>query len=402
MKLRLLQALIALVMLAALEAAARVAYTLQGSAAQGAKWFVYTADTGWERRPFFSGLDDCGKHREFGRQGLLPKDAARLQEKKPGEFRALFLGDSNTYGYCLEAGETFVEALNRSLPDVVSINLGVPGYSSYQGYRTLEKYGDALKPDLVFISFNYNDRRLVSDPALTDGPAAFGRVHFAGRMERFAEFSYLFRAVQSIAQTMLPSAPASSGFMADARLDTLQPRVSAAAYRQNLENMAAWARQRGIAVAFILLGDNPDQTHQLREGIALLSEGKYEEAIVRLNAAKDEEDDHSFSALARLYLAKAYSAVQRDDDARQALSVKDLFAGLHGGYPIALDTEYYRVLHEVATRHNIPVIDAAAELNKVADVYFDQCHFDGRGQERVSRLLAGAIRQARTNKETKR
>jgi lysophospholipase L1-like esterase len=90
------------------------------------------------------------------------QDVARLQEPGPRKFRALFLGDSNTYGYGLDADDTFVAATNRRLADTHSLNLGVSGYSSYQGYQALLHYGDQLKPDIVFVAFNYNDRRLVA------------------------------------------------------------------------------------------------------------------------------------------------------------------------------------------------------------------------------------------------
>lgn len=394
----LLQVLIALAMLASLEAAARVAYTVHLNLTRETKWFVFSSDTGWDRRPFFNGFDDCGKHRAFGRQGFLLNDVPRLQHTRPGQFRALFVGDSTTYGYCLEEDDTLVEAANRLNPNASSISLGVPGYTSYQGYRALEKYGDHIKPDIVLISFNFNDRRLVLEPALADGEAAFERLYRSDLAQQFAEFSYLFSAARYIAQKISPPGPAASGYVTNARLDKLRPRVDATGYRQNLTNMVLWAQQRGIAVALILLGDNPDQTYLLREGIGLLSEGRYEEAIAKLNAARDEWEDYTFSALVHLHLAKAYEGARRSDEAQQALDMKDVFAGVHGGYPIVLDTEYHQIMREVGARYDIRIIDAATELNKNADVYFDQCHFDDRGQEIVGRLAIEAIEMARSKR----
>jgi lysophospholipase L1-like esterase len=396
-KVRLWQALIALVLLAAFEAAARVAYTVQLDLAPGTKWFVYAPDIGWDRRPFFHGTDDCGIERQFGRDGFLPDDLTRLQ-KNPNQFRALFLGDSSIYGYCLDGDDTVTESANREQPQVSSINLGVPGYSSYQGLRALEKYGERIKPDIIFIAFNYNDRRLVLDPALADSKKTFDQMYAASRIQRFAEAIYLFRAAQHIVQNVSAASPAATGHLPEADIATLKPRVDIESYRQNLTGMVQWAQSRGIATAFILLGDNPAQTRLLNEGIKLLSAGRIGEAIAALEAADNDNDHKTFSLLARLHLAKAYAAANREGEAVRIRNVRDVFGGVHGGYPIALDTEYHRVMREVAVRHDIVVIDAVSELEKMPEVYFDQCHFDNRGQDVVARLAVKAIEAARSGK----
>jgi hypothetical protein len=158
--------------------------------------------------------------------------------------------------------------------------------------------------------------------------------------------------------------------------------------------MVQWAKQRGIAVAFIALGDNPEQTRSLREGIRYLSEKNHELAIKYLTLAKDDEGSHWFSALARLYLAKACEEAGLDGNSQQVLSLKNVMAGVHGGYPIVLDTEYAAIVKEVADGHGVQVIDAVGELNKNADVYFDFTHFDETGHEIVAGLIANAIQAA--------
>lgn len=397
MKLRLLQVLISLGLLLALETAARIVYTVQLSFASDATWFTYTQDTGWERRPWFRGLDDCDKEQEFGPNGFLPEDLKRL-ESHPARFRALFLGDSNTYGYCLERDEKFTEVVNRLLPDISTINLGVPGYSSYQGLRTLQKYGDRFKPDIVFISFNYNDRRLVLDQMLMDSPAAFERMYTAIRIRQLADHVYIFRAARFVANWLFPPSPATLGKMPQGRLDTFKPRVDAENYRQNLVSMLEWAQSRGIATAFILFGDNPDQTFLLREGLKLLNAGKNEEAIAKLNAASNEREDYTFWQLARVYLAKAYKAANKPEEALEALTMKHIMSGAHGGYPIVLDTDYHRIMRDVGERYKVPIIEAAAELEKTPEVYIDQCHFDSKGHETVARLAVKAIESARVRR----
>jgi lysophospholipase L1-like esterase len=392
-----LQALVTIGLLVALEAAARSIYTVHQNLTQEPTWFAYSADLGWERRPHFTGLDDCGEYRAFGEQGFLVGDVARMQEQGQRKFRALFLGDSNTYGYCLDSDETFVAETNRRLADTHSLNLGVSGYSSYQGYQSLLKFGDQMKPDVLFISFNFNDRRLLLDPDIADGRKTFGRMHMAGRISAFAELSYLFSGARYLTNKINPPEPAVLGYLPKADIGTLGPRVDAESYRANLTRMAKWARERGIAVFFILLGDNPDQTYMLKEGVRLLAEGFPKEAIDMLEAGLDEGADESFAMLMRLHLAKAYEAAGRSTDAKGVRVVDDLFAGLHGGQPIVLDSDYHRIMREVAAQMDVHVIDAASELNKDASMFFDHCHFDERGHEVISRLVVDAIKTAKAS-----
>jgi lysophospholipase L1-like esterase len=84
-------------------------------------------------------------------------------EKEPGEVRILFLGDSVTFGWMLRHDETFVylaeEELRSRFPGVsiTCINAGVPGYTSFQGWRFLETEGFGFEPDLVVLNFGFNE-----------------------------------------------------------------------------------------------------------------------------------------------------------------------------------------------------------------------------------------------------
>jgi lysophospholipase L1-like esterase len=276
-----------------------------------------------------------------------------------------------------------VGVANRLVPQALSMNLGVNGYTSYQGCKALLKYGALIDPDIIFVSFNFNDRRFVLQPELADGDTAFQQLYSSSLVRDPTEAN--------------PAAPRMIGdmFTTDVRLDKVRPRVDVRGYRENLTKMVQWAKQHGSAVAFILLGDNPDQTSTLREGVKHLSEKNYAAAIKSLTEAKDDSDDVWFSALARLYLSEAFRATGRHDAAEQVLSMKDALAGLTGGYPIVLDSDYHRIMKEVADEHGALLVDAASELNKDTSVYWDFCHFDGRGHATVGRLVAGVIETAR-------
>jgi lysophospholipase L1-like esterase len=396
------QALIVVALLLLLEACARIVHTVQLDRSKAPDWYVYSHDLGWERRASFAGPDDCGIERTFDSQGLFAAEAERLQEAAEGRLRVVFVGDSNTYGSCRETDETFVGVVNRLLPHVAAVNLGVNGYTSYQGYKALLKYGDPIKPDLVFISFNFNDRRFVLEPDMADGPWAFQRLYSANLIQGLSDVSYLFRTAIWVSRMLAPAAGASRigepARVANIKLERVRPRVSPQDYRENLKRMVQWAKQRGAGVVFIALGDNPKQTAVLREGVKLLSEGKLEAAIERFIVVTEHPDDYWFSALAHLYLSKAYERKGEHDEAKEALVMDDAFSGITGGYPMVLDTEYLAIMREVAAEQGVAVVDAASELNKVPEVFWDFCHFNERGHEIVGRLVADAIEAARARR----
>ncbi len=90
----------------------------------------------------------------------------------PGALRILCLGDSSTFGYGMNAGETYPEDLERGLArrlpgtGIEVINAGVPGWSSANGAALLAGEGMAWKPSVVILSFGYNEQ-------LGSGPGAF-------------------------------------------------------------------------------------------------------------------------------------------------------------------------------------------------------------------------------------
>jgi len=196
------QALIVLGVLLFAEGAARVAYTIKSDPWRQSDWLTYKVDVGWDRRPNFTGLDDCGNPRTFDDRGLVAADATRLQPPTT-KFRALFLGDSNTYGICLNTSQTFVEIANKLVPQAVSVNLGVPGYTSYQGFKSLLKYGDLLEPKIIFVSFNFNDRRYVVQEAQVDNDATFRRLYDSRFVQYLAQSSYLWRFANFLSRRLM-------------------------------------------------------------------------------------------------------------------------------------------------------------------------------------------------------
>ena len=136
--------------LGALEIATRV---LENAAAArenaGESWAIYDDELGYRPRPGFAGWNEHG----------LRDDPVETPKSR---FRILLLGDSVPF-YGDSAADTYPGHLERALqadarlvPSEV-VNAGVRGYTNYQELVYLRKYGVALEPDLVGVSFILND-----------------------------------------------------------------------------------------------------------------------------------------------------------------------------------------------------------------------------------------------------
>lgn len=100
---------------------------------------------------------------------------AFTEDKTPGTRRIAVLGDSSTFGWGVEEFQTYPQRLGAALAKrwdvdparVEVINLGVPGYSTFQGRVLLERTALALAPDAIVWSYLSNDGAVtgVSDQA---------------------------------------------------------------------------------------------------------------------------------------------------------------------------------------------------------------------------------------------
>ena len=102
--------------------------------------------------------NDVTEINEIGlREKLLPS-----KQKKSNEKRILVTGDSSIYGWGVQDHQTYAVQLEKELKRLFKvpievINLGVPGYSTEQTLKLLEKVGWDYQPDLVVVSNIFSD-----------------------------------------------------------------------------------------------------------------------------------------------------------------------------------------------------------------------------------------------------
>jgi hypothetical protein len=84
--------------------------------------------------------------------------------KSDNVFRIAVLGDSFTFGWGVEEDKIFVSVMRQILQEyagksmhVEVMNLGVPGYSTFQQVAAFEEKALEFKPDLVLVYFVEND-----------------------------------------------------------------------------------------------------------------------------------------------------------------------------------------------------------------------------------------------------
>jgi lysophospholipase L1-like esterase len=372
-----------------LECLSRAASTLsdQLTAEGGDEWYIPSPSLGWTRRPNFSGIHSCATQANFDERGYFSADSHQVDDFS--QQRVVFIGDSNTFGFCLDPPDTFVEVVDEQLPEASAINAAVAGYSSFQGYKTLLEYGDALKPDVLVVSFNFNDRRYVLDIGPDSNETFEQRYAARSRYEilQTLRASYFVRLLNFLL-VKVGLAPERADPLSIS-VEGLAPRVSPEAYRQNLQNIVDWADERGVDVVLLLLGDNPTTTSALNRGIELLQAG---DTVAAIDALRVASLDVVFGPLARKYLSEAYRTIGDTAKAEQVLRVKPLFSE-QGGYPLYTDSHYHDLMREIARTNDVPVVDGDALLALTPGDYLDSVHFDAQGQRKVAELLLPTIRE---------
>ncbi|HKP46311.1 MAG TPA: GDSL-type esterase/lipase family protein, partial [Pyrinomonadaceae bacterium] len=172
--------------------------------------------------------------------------------KAAGSIRIVCLGDSVTFGYrvptvwperpndydrqALAYPPLLENVLRNANPgkQIEVITMAVPGYTSHQGLAWLTRDIDEFKPDLLVISFGWNDASFSDVPDTeaikTTWPAVTIR-WLVDHSQAFAHATHWLRSRQPAKRVIRPL-----------------PRVSAQDYLNNMKAMVQLARAHGARV----------------------------------------------------------------------------------------------------------------------------------------------------------
>lgn len=197
-------------------------------------------------------------------------------EKPPGTFRILCIGDSWTFGANVDQAAAYPQRLETRLgqefPDArfQVLNLGVMGYSSFQGLELLRRTGMEFEPDFVLIGFGMNDGLVVGwrdkDHVRPPAGGATSIRHALGRIEMVKLVRYVWTRLRyqpwSIGDYMRRVGDAvgtpdeawvGAAATEVASYDELEPytRVAPNDYEQNVRAMVRLARSRGAGAMLL-------------------------------------------------------------------------------------------------------------------------------------------------------
>jgi lysophospholipase L1-like esterase len=187
--------------------------------------------------------------------------------KQPGTIRVVCLGDSVTFGFrvpvvwpdkpteydheWLPFPMLLEKQLRAANPDrkIEVVTMAVPGYTSHQGLAWLKRDIDELQPDLLIVSFGWNDASFSDVPdreAIKTNWSAVAVRRLIDSSQAFAHAVHWLRARE--AKQQQARAQNQTGPVVVRRPGA---RVSQQEYLNNMIAIQELARQRGAAVIVI-------------------------------------------------------------------------------------------------------------------------------------------------------
>ena len=323
-----------------------------------------------------------------GTQGLRCTDFGKKSEST---FRVLILGDSVVFGYQVTCTESFAGRLGPLLEAAIGsgpvevIAAGVPGYTSYQGLRWLDRWGARTDPDLIVAAFSFNDRRRSTNfLGLSDGLLVFLvdyiRFQAATRIYPWAShlslYRHLFHVVYSDPWISRPM-----------DLDRITPRVPPDRFAENLRAIGRFSAEHKIPCLFFILPDNPDVTEFLRRAEESFSQTGPREA---LRIIREHDPFHIFTAL---QWKKEIDLLRRMGDHKMAERRLEQYGetSLMGfGGNLLYEASFYWNLVSSAPDLAPLLIDLDPVLTD-GSFYLDFCHPGPAGHRAIARTLAERI-----------
>lgn len=352
---------------------------------------IFSPELGWELKPKFRGRTDGKVDRSFDSEGFITTDTSKILDRsKP---KVVFLGDSSTFGFFIPTRSTFVTITENTLKNINTINLGVEGYTSFQGYQMLIKRGLEVHPDIIVVSFNFNDRRYVISKEDIDSLDLFHK-----RYEQHKRYInnplrhlYIYRMMEYLfAKYGVTFSKVEIKHVDEKiKVDQIHPRVNSESYRKNLTDIVMLAKSRGIDVILMILKDHPLETEELMKGIYSLENLQYDKAVEYLKVASGK--NNVFRLLGRIYLGKAYRKMGILDKAEELSFLESNIVEIDGGLPILPDYIYNSIMREVAEEYNIELLDAGKVLEEHPEYYLDECHPNEDGHRKIASLLSERI-----------
>ena len=198
-----------------------------------------------------------------------------FEPKRAGVYRILALGDSCTFGQILRGdsygymNNPYPLALEKLLADRVGpgrfevLNVGIPGYNSYQGLMLLRGKLRGLDPDLITVRYGWNDVFLSAAPA-GESPYREPRSRLAIALEDLALRTALYPFVRRLGFELSARREQNPDALKEAfaRKTQWYPTVPLPDYEHNLRRIVEIGHARGAQVWLLTAPHNttPSET----------------------------------------------------------------------------------------------------------------------------------------------
>lgn len=312
---------------------------------------AFDADFRWYRSdPFLGfvltpGMQLNHPSLKFRTNALGFRGAEINAKKAPGTVRIFCLGGSSTWGFMLNDGQTWPDALQRQLRlqypgrRIEVVNAGVPGYCTFQSMINLQTRILDYQPDLVIVYHVWNDLKYWAEVTPSRN---FAQTFLARDMspptfwDRLLHHSRLYILVGLVRRKVTTRFPGGEPVPLISRPD---PDLSYGeqVYRRNLINIVATAKANGVRV--------------------ILSN----EATLVKSTSSPDEDRRIMWFLPKPKLIRAFD----DADA---------------------------ILRDVAAAEGVRFVDVRGAVPSNLETEMDQTHPTAKGCALIGEVLAHAIR----------
>lgn len=315
--------------------------------------------------------------------------ACRGSELLPSRKTVICLGDSSTFGWKVNQGDSYPARLERLLesnPETTGkwqvLNAGVPGYCSLQIRATLQLLLEQVRPEVVIVCASNNETWPVSPDTKLRRPT------LDSSLRRFLRQSYFLRWAggQVSSRQVSPFSPHGASEAVN--------RVDREVFESEIEKMIRLSRQSGART--ILLAPPANLRMVFPGNDSGEWEIIYNQVFAMIDQKQVDKANQFVERLANQYPESHHPIWLRgfllDQSGKQDEARRDF----EKAFEIApfLDRcrpSYRRTLQSVALRESIPFVEAndlmRSHMSEFPDTFLDHCHPTVEGHQRIAKGL---------------